>query len=171
MRDNNIHYVLVPNNMIQLFQHLDLMVNKHRKSYLKRLLSEWYAQQIMNQLSLGEKVEEIKVEFLLTTLKPLHAKWLVESYNEITSENGSSVIINGWKAADIYDAIKAGSSGLQSIDPFKDISPLISCHRTWWIRIVLAGNRQSINRRVAGEFCERTFRWRKLWMGAKRQWR
>ena len=87
--------------MIQLFQHLDLMVNKHRKSYLKRLLSEWYAQQIMNQLSLGKKVEEIKVEFLLTTLKPLHAKWLVEYYNEITSENGSSVIINGWEAAGI----------------------------------------------------------------------
>ena len=41
-------------------------------------------------------------------------KWLVEYYNEITSENG-------WKAAGIYDAIKAGSSGLQSIDPFKDI--------------------------------------------------
>ena len=42
------------------------------------------------------------------------------------SENGSSFIINGWKAAGIYDAVKAGSSGLQSIDPFKDSSPLVS---------------------------------------------
>ena len=126
LRDNNIHYVLVPNNMTQLFQPLDLTVNKHCKSYLKRLFSEWYAQQIENQLSLGKKVEEIKIEFRLTTLKPLHAKWLVEYYNEITSENDSSVIINGWKAAGIYDAIKAGSSGLQSIDPFQDISPLVT---------------------------------------------
>ena len=53
---------------------------------------------------------------------------MVEYYNEITSENGSSVIINGWKAAGIYDAIKAGSFGLQSIDPFEDISPLVTEH-------------------------------------------
>ena len=79
-------------------------------------------------LSLGKKVQKIKIEFRLITLKPLHAKWLVEYYNEITSENGSSVIINGWKAAGIYDIIKAGSSGLQSIDPFEDISPLFTEH-------------------------------------------
>ena len=53
---------------------------------------------------------------------------MVEYYNKITSENGSSVIINDWKAAGIYDAIKAGSSGLQSIDPFEDISPLVTQH-------------------------------------------
>ena len=128
LRDNNIHYVLVPNNMTQLFQRKDLTVNKHCKSYPKQLFSEWYAQQIEYQLSLGKKVEEIKIEFCLTTLKPLHAKWLVEYYNEIKSENGSSVIINGWKAAGIYDAIKVGSSGLQSIDPFEDISPLVTEH-------------------------------------------
>ena len=87
LRDNNIHYILVSNN-IQLFQPLDLMVNKHCKSYPKQLFSKWYAQQIKNQLSLGKKVEEIKIEFCLTTLKPLHVKWLVEYYNKITSENG-----------------------------------------------------------------------------------
>ena len=43
LRDNNIHYVFVPNNMTQLFQPLDLTVNKHCKSYLKQLLSESYA--------------------------------------------------------------------------------------------------------------------------------
>ena len=95
LRNNNTHYVLVPNNMTQLFQPQDLTVNKYCKSYLKRLFSERYAQQIENQLSLGKNVEEIKIEFCLTTLKPLHAKWLVEYCNKITSENGSSVIISG----------------------------------------------------------------------------
>ena len=32
LRDNNIHYILVPNNMTQLIQPLDLTVNKHCKS-------------------------------------------------------------------------------------------------------------------------------------------
>ena len=58
LRDNNIHYILVPNNMAQLFQPLDLAVNKNCKSYLKQLFSEWYAQQIKNQFSLGKKVED-----------------------------------------------------------------------------------------------------------------
>ena len=31
LRDNNIHYVLVPNNTTQLFQTLDWIVNKHCK--------------------------------------------------------------------------------------------------------------------------------------------
>ena len=53
---------------------------------------------------------------------------MVEYYNEFTSENGSLVIINGWKETGIYDAIKAGSSRLQSIDPFEDISPLVTEH-------------------------------------------
>ena len=44
------------------------------------------------------------------------------------SENGSSVIINGWKAVGIYNAIKAESSGLQSINPYEDISPLVTKH-------------------------------------------
>jgi hypothetical protein len=44
----------------------------------------------------------------------------------MTSQVGSSIIINGWKAAGIYDALEAGATGLPSIDPFDDISPLTS---------------------------------------------
>ena len=77
---------------------------------------------------LGKKLKKLRLEFRLTTLKPLHAKWLVEYYNEITSTNGSSVFINGWKAVGICDATKAGSSELQSIDPFEDTSPLVTEH-------------------------------------------
>ena len=48
LRDNNIHYILVLNNMTQFFQPLDLTVEKRCKSYLKRLFTEWYALQIKN---------------------------------------------------------------------------------------------------------------------------
>ena len=39
LREKNIHYVLVLNKMTQLFQLLNLTVNKHCKSYLKPLFS------------------------------------------------------------------------------------------------------------------------------------
>ena len=125
LTEHNVHVVLVPNNMTQLFQPLDLTVNKHCKSFLKRLFSKSYLHQIKNQLSIGKKMEEVDIKFTLTTIKPLHAQWLVEFYKEMTSESGSIVIVNGWKASGIYDGLKMGSSNLPSIDPFQHISTLL----------------------------------------------
>ena len=48
----------------------------------------------------------------------------MQFYNHITSSDGREVILNGWKAAGIYDAVRLGSSFLQSLDPFQDILPL-----------------------------------------------
>ena len=107
-----------------MFQPLDLTVNKHCKTFLKNLFSEWYSRQIENELSLGRKIEDVNIHFRLTTFKLLHAKWLVEFYNHITSETGAEIILNGWKAAGIYDALKMGAAALPSLDPFQDISPL-----------------------------------------------
>ena len=57
-------------------------------------------------------------------IKPLHAKWLMEFYNHITSEDVSKVIINGWKRSGIYDAVKGSSPLSPSIDPFDKLIPL-----------------------------------------------
>ena len=45
--------------MTQLFQTLDLTVNKRCKYFMKGLFSERYAQQIENQLSLKEKLKKL----------------------------------------------------------------------------------------------------------------
>ena len=110
--------------MMHLFQPLDLTVNGHCKKFMKMKFSEWYTQQVDNALQAGVKVDNINIEFKLTTIKPLHAKWIVDYYNHITSEAGTDVIINGWKSASIYDAIKTGKSNIPSIDPFNEIAPL-----------------------------------------------
>ena len=82
-----------------------------------------YMQQVDNALQVGTKLE-FNIEFRLSVIKPLHAKWLVEYYNHISSETGTEVIVNEFKLAGIYDAIRSGKSSLQSIDPFNDIAPL-----------------------------------------------
>ena len=69
-------------------------------------------------------MEDINIQFRLSVIKPLHAKWLVEYYNHISSKAGTEVIVNGSKLAGIYDAIRSGKSSLQSIDPFNDVAPL-----------------------------------------------
>ena len=93
---HNVHVVLVPANMTQTIP--AARFNKHCKSFLKRLFSTWFSQQIGSQLSIGKNVDEVNIKFTLTTIKPLHAKWLVEFFNEMTSESGATVILNGWKA-------------------------------------------------------------------------
>ena len=60
-------------------------------------------------------------------MKPFHANWLTDLYNELTSPSwAKDVIIRGWKKSGILDALKLGSRGLPSIDPFKEIEPMDS---------------------------------------------
>ena len=96
LRTNNIWLIKVPNNMTHLLQPLDLTANGHCKSFMKGMFAEWYRKQVKEALSHGKKVEDIEMKFYLTVIRPLHAKWLMEFYNHITSEKGSKIIINGW---------------------------------------------------------------------------
>ena len=57
-------------------------------------------------------------------LKPLHAKWLVEAFNFVTSPEGGEIIANGWKQAGITSAVSKWLNGLESPDPFKSIDLL-----------------------------------------------
>ena len=57
----------------------------------------------------------------LSVLKPLDAQWLIDLYNELTSSEGRKVVINGWRASGIADAIDMGSKDLPSLDPFAEI--------------------------------------------------
>ena len=79
---------------------------------------------IRNRLQVGTKLEYINIEFRLSLTKPLNGKWLVEYYNYICSQAGTEVIVNRFKIAGIYDAIRWGKSSLKSIYPFNDIAPL-----------------------------------------------
>ena len=54
----------------------------------------------------------------------MNCKWLAEYYNHISSQAGTEVIVNRFKIAGIYDAIRWGKSSLKSIYPFNDIAPL-----------------------------------------------
>ena len=125
LRTNNIWLVKVPNNMTHLLQSLDLTVNGHCKPFMKGMFAEWYRKQVKEALSHGKQVEDIEIKFYLTVIKPLHAKWLMQFFNHITSEKGSEIIINGWKRSGIYDAVKNGSSSLPSIVPFNEVAPLV----------------------------------------------
>lgn len=72
----------------------------------------------------GKTVKEIDVKLLLTTLKPLHAKWMVDFYHHMSTAKGTEVIMSGWKKAGITAAIDKGALAISStLDPFYDLDP------------------------------------------------
>ena len=50
-------------------------------------------------------------------MKALHAKWIMNLCDEITSEKGKEIVLNGQKAVGILDAVEMGSAKLKCLDP------------------------------------------------------
>ena len=94
------------------------------RNFLKKKFTNWYAGHLSKQPEKGVKLDEVNVKLLLSTLKPLHAGWLVDFYNEMTTPNGMETIKSGWRASCIQDAITLGSNTTNW--SFDDIDPLIN---------------------------------------------
>ena len=124
-KEADICIVNVPANLTKYYQPLDLTVIGYPKRYLKRKFIEWYSGQVKSQLDKNISIEDIQVGLQLTKLKPIHAGWLVEFYNHMTTTKGKYIIDGGWKASGIFDAIPLGSEKMPSIDPFRDIDPML----------------------------------------------
>ena len=124
LKESHIKLVRVPPNMTHLFQPLDMTVNGSAKSYLKRQFTEWFSSKISDELDSGKELEHIEIKLHLSVLKPLHAKWLVDLYNYLTSQKGQEIIENGWKSAGITEAISVGTRGLPSLDQLASVDPL-----------------------------------------------
>ena len=72
LKESHTKYVRVCANMINLFQLVDLTVNRTAKVLIKRKLTEWHCLQVTKHLDSGKSCREIEVKLLLSTFKPLH---------------------------------------------------------------------------------------------------
>ena len=111
--------------MTNLYQPLDLSVNKAAKDFTRKKFLEWYTRQLTNGIKNGLELDDIDIDYQLSVLKPLHATWLISLYDHMNTEEGMKVTASGWKKSEIFDAITKGSSELPSLDPFDDICPLM----------------------------------------------
>ena len=93
----NINVVVVPKNLTHPLQHLDLPTNA----------------------SVKKMCTTIEVDLKLSTLKPIHAKLLMSIYEFLQGEKGRKIILNGWKAAGITEAVESVRKGrIPTLDPF-----------------------------------------------------
>ena len=83
LRENNVVNEYVPNNMTADFQVLDLIFNNWVKGIMMDKLNNWFAETLRKELDPGKSLDEISIKFKLTTMKPLHAKWVIDVFNQI----------------------------------------------------------------------------------------
>ena len=104
LKDNSCIVQHVSNNHTNLFQLLDISVNKIAKSFISDKYQEWYAAEVTSQLGKGIDLYNIKVDVKLTTLKPINARWIIDFYKHM--QTSGSKVKAGFRKALISEVAK-----------------------------------------------------------------
>ena len=77
---NDCELVIVPYNLTNKFQPLDIFVNQKAKKFVSHKFNTWYADRVSEHLRRGAASGDVKVSMKLSDLKPLHARWIVQNF-------------------------------------------------------------------------------------------
>ena len=61
---------------------------------MRKKFVTWYVEEIKKQMGAGVPAESIDVNLKLTPLKALHASWLIELYNVLTTADGREMVLH-----------------------------------------------------------------------------
>ena len=88
--------------------------------------NKWFTETLRKELDAGKSLDEISIKFKFTAMKPLHAKWVIDVFNQLSSFERKKVILAGWKASRILDALERGQAGFSCsfVDPYDEIDPI-----------------------------------------------
>ena len=116
---NFCQVVIVPHNLTNWFQPLDITVNKPVKSFISNKYNEWFSMLVSQQLDKGTQPVDVQVSLGLTEMKVMHAKWILELYNYLCRQN--KIILNGFKAASFSEVVESANTVLEKIEnPFSE---------------------------------------------------
>ena len=97
LEENNNLVVSIPANCTDRLQPMDLSINKSVKDFMRSKFTDWYSEQVHQQLTNGDEIAQVDLK--MSTMKPLGARWLV-SLHDYICENWS-IVQNGFKSAGI----------------------------------------------------------------------
>ena len=86
---------------------------------------KWFTETLRKELDAGKSLDAISIKFKLTTMKPLHVKWVIDMFNQLSSFEGKKVILAGWKASVTLDALERSLAGFSGsfVDLYFEIDP------------------------------------------------
>ena len=107
--------VIVPHNLTNKFQPLDITINKPAKSFISNKYNEGFFKQVPQKLEKGIQPASLG----LIDLKVMHAKWILELYHHLCRQN--EIILNDFKATSITEAVESANTLLERIEnPFSE---------------------------------------------------
>ena len=116
--ENYCEVVIVPHNLTNKFQPLDIRVNKAAKAFTENMYNEWFSNEFATQLSRSVDPTEGKITSKLSGLKPSHASWITDLNEHLKKETG--MIIKGFDSTGITEAVHNAQSVYQKIEnPFR----------------------------------------------------
>ena len=112
-RKSNCALIIVPHNLTNKFQSLDITV----KSFIKDNYNMWYTERVAKQLNEGKAPADVEVSSNLSEIKLLHAKWTYEMYEYLRGR--SDLVLNGFESAGITEAAEKSKEVFERIEnPF-----------------------------------------------------
>ena len=97
----NISIVYVPASCTGELQPLDVSGNGSFKQYLKDLFIDFYGKKVAEQREAGTNNV---IDMKLSTLKPLHANWVVQAWSKLKTKPELSII--GWRKTGLLEAVE-----------------------------------------------------------------
>ena len=117
--ENSCDVVIVPHNLTNNFQPLDLSINKAAKSFIQNKYNDWFADQVFTQLQNGKDPTDVKISSKLSDLKSIHSRWIVDWYNHAIKEK--EMIVRRSDSAGISEDVQNADKIYQKIkNPFRE---------------------------------------------------
>ena len=109
---NHCEIVIVPHNLINKLQPMDISVNKAAKSYISIKYNEWFSDQVSSQLISWRDPTQVKVSTKLRDIKPMHARSIVDLYNYPQIRE---MITHGFDSAGIPEAVARANDVMMKV--------------------------------------------------------
>ena len=103
LEEKDIFVCKLPLNSTDILQPMDLFVNKLVKDYLRKEFSNWYSNEVSQQLNNSEDLQLQPVKLSLSSLKTIGAKWLVGMVDYI--QDNPKIVVNGFRISGILQAL------------------------------------------------------------------
>ena len=113
---NPCEIVIIPNNLRNKFQRLDISVKKAANYFIPDKYNSWPSKQLRAE----KAAADVKVSLKVSVIKTLHGEWIVDLYS--TRKDDKEMAINGFRSAGITKAIENAKVMVEKTkNPFKEV--------------------------------------------------
>lgn len=105
LKAEHVEVVYVPGGCTGELQPLDVAGNGTFKAHLKREFGRWHSTKVSSNVAQGRSC---KVDLKLSTLKPIHARWLLSAVDTLAKDKDE--LLRGWQEAGISAAVDQTST-------------------------------------------------------------